>query len=211
MADERKASMVGYSFLVTDGPDQGRVFVLDVGVTILGRLDTSAPEDPAGSVRWTLTDPAVSRTHAQITWDGGTPPVLVHLSTTNATLLNGRIVTGQSLEHGQSLKDKQTLRMGQTGLEVQEVEVDSGWMVLEGEQKLPLTDLAWEQVGLSFETANRGARVTLLSDSGEAYLLRRLDGALWTTPLRQQVPLSLLNGDILRLEERRLVIAGSEG
>ncbi len=203
--------MVGYSFLVTDGPDQGRVFVLGVGVTILGRLDTSASDDPPGSVRWTLTDPAVSRTHAQITWDGQSAPVLVHLSTTNATLLNGRIVTGQSLEHGQSLKDQQSLRMGQSGLQVQEVEVDSGWSASEGEQKLALTDAAWAQAGLSFETGSRGARVTLIGETTEAYLLRRLDGTLWTTPLRPQTPVPLVNGDILRLDERRLVIAGSEG
>lgn len=203
--------MTGYSFLVTDGPDQGRTFALGVGVTILGRLDTSASDDPQGSVRWTLTDPAVSRTHAQITWDGENAPVLVHLSTTNATLLNGRIVTGQSLEHGQSLKDKQTLRMGQTGLEVQEIESGSGWRVLDGARQIGFGDAEWEGSGIRFAEDKRGAQVTLQGDSAEAYLLRRLDGTLWTTPLRQQVSVPLAHGDILRLEERRLVIASSEG
>jgi pSer/pThr/pTyr-binding forkhead associated (FHA) protein len=200
--------MVGYSFLVTDGPDLGRSFVLATGVTIIGRLDTSAADDPPGSCRWTLTDPAVSRTHAQITWDGEGPPVLVHLSTTNATLLNGRIVTGQSLEQGQSLQDKQNLRMGQTGLEVQVVERDSAWKVLEGEKELSVSDVRWAESGVIFASNSSGVRVTLTDDSAEAYLLRRLDGTLWSTPLKPDVPVVLAAGDILRLEQRRLLIAG---
>lgn len=203
--------MVGYSFLVTDGPDLGRTFVLTPGVTIIGRLDTAASDDPPGSTRWTLTDPAVSRTHAQITWDGTNAPVLVHLSTTNATLLNGRIVTGQSLEQGQSLQDKQNLRMGQTGLEVQEVEQGCAWKVREGESEVPLNDSSWAQAGVEFSSGNQGASVTLTDDSTEAYLLRRLEGTLWSTPLRPETPVALAVGDILRLEARRLVIAHSEG
>lgn len=207
--------MVGYSFLVTDGPDLGRTFVLTPGATIIGRLDTAASDDPPGSTRWTLTDPAVSRTHAQINWDGTHAPVLVHLSTTNATLLNGRIVTGQSLEQGQSLQDKQNLRMGQTGLEVQEVEVaaesDSSWKVIDGEQEVALNDAGWADSGVEFTADPNGASVTLTDDSAEAYLLRRLDGTLWSTPLKPETPITLATGDILRLEERRLVIANSEG
>jgi hypothetical protein len=203
--------MVGYSFLVTDGPDLGRTFTLTSGVTIIGRLDAAAPDDPPGSTRWVLTDPAVSRTHAQITWDGENAPVLIHLSTTNATLLNGRIVTGQSLQEGQSLQNKQNLRMGQTGLEVQEVESGSGWHVVEGEREIAFNDNDWNSLGLSFSSNNHGARVTLLDDSAEAYLLRRLEGTLWSTPLRPEVPVAVQGGDVLRFEERRLVISSSEG
>jgi hypothetical protein len=203
--------MVGYSFMVTDGPDIGRTFNLHAGITIIGRLDTAASDDPPGSVRWTLTDPAVSRTHAQITWDGEGPPVLIHLSTTNATLLNGRIVTGQSLEQGQSLQHKHNLRLGQTGLEVQEIEGGSGWMVREGEREVAFGDSAWADAGLSFSSDNRGAKVTLLDDSLEAYLLRRLDGTLWSTPLRPQISVAVAEGDILRVEDRRMLIAVSEG
>lgn len=203
--------MVGYSFLVTDGPDIGRTFVLTAGITIIGRLDTSAPDDPAQSVRWTLTDPAVSRTHAQITWDGENAPVLVHLSTTNATLLNGRIVTGQSLEQGQSLQDKQSLRMGQTGLEVVVSEIGSRWNIQEDEQQLSFSDPVWEAAGFTFEADTRGARVTLHTPGVDAYLLRRWDGALWSTPLRAKIPVVLSAGDILRVDERRLVIGHSEG
>lgn len=197
--------------MVTDGPDLGRTFVLTSGVTIIGRLDTSASDDPPNSTRWTLTDPAVSRTHAQITWDGDGPPVLVHLSTTNATLLNGRIVTGQSLEQGQSLQDKQNLRMGQTGLEVQVVECASAWKVIEGDRELALSDAVWEDSGVAFSTNNHGARVTLTDDSAEAYLLRKVEDSVWSTPLKPEVPVSLVVGDILRLEERRLVISSTEG
>lgn len=192
--------------MVTDGPDLGRSFVLTAGITIIGRLDTSAPDDPAGSVRWTLTDPAVSRTHAQINWDGENPPVLIHLSTTNATLLNGRIVTGQSLEQGQSLKDKQNLRMGQTGLEVQEIQSESGWKVREGDRELSFADEEWNRSGVAFQSDKRGARVTLVDDSAEAYLLRDVEGAVWSTPLKPDVPVALAIGDILRLDERRLII-----
>lgn len=203
--------MVGYSFLVTDGPDIGRTFVLNAGITIIGRLDTAAPDDPPNSSRWTLTDPAVSRTHAQITWDGENAPVLVHLSTTNATLLNGRIVTGQSLEQGQSLLDKQSLRLGQTGLEVKVLEIDEQWKVHEDDQEYGFSDPRWENTSLSFATANSGARVTLHSSAIDAYLLRRWDGALWSTPLRPEIPVVLAAGDILRIDERRLVIGHSEG
>lgn len=203
--------MIGYSFMVTDGPDIGRTFHLAVGITLIGRLDASASDDPPNSVRWTLTDPAVSRTHAQITWDGEGAPVLIHLSTTNATLLNGRIVTGQSLEQGQSLQDKHNLRLGQTGLEVQVVESGGGWTVREGDQSLAFSDSGWETLGLAFAAGNHGAKVTLLDDSLEAYLLRRLDGTLWSTPLRPEVSVALAEGDILRLEERRMLITISEG
>lgn len=201
--------MVGYSFFVTDGPDLGRTFVLTAGVTIIGRLDTAAADDPPGSVRWTLTDPAVSRTHAQITWDGENAPVLIHLSTTNATLLNGRIVTGQSLEQGQSLQDKQNLRMGQTGLEVQVVEVSSAWNVLEGDRTVPISDEQWERSGVAFATNAHGVRVTLIDDGAEAYLLRKMDGTLWSTPLKPDTPVTVIEGDILRLDERRLLIAAA--
>jgi hypothetical protein len=201
--------MVGYSFIVTDGPDLGRTFVLTAGITIIGRLDAPAADDPPGSVRWTLTDPAVSRTHAQITWDGENAPVLIHLSTTNATLLNGRIVTGQSLEHGQSLHDKQNLRMGQTGLEVQVVDTGSAWNVLDGERTVPIGDEEWARSGVVFATNPHGVKVTLVDDSAEAYLLRKLDGTLWTTPLKPDIPVAVAEGDILRLDDRRLVIAAA--
>lgn len=203
--------MVGFSFLVTDGPDQGRTFVLQPGITIIGRLDASSPEDPRGSVRWTLTDPAVSRTHAQITWDGHQAPVLVHLSTTNATLLNGRIVTGQSLEHGQSLANGHHLRLGQTTFEVQQSLSTSSWRVSEAGQNVALDDKqAWESQGLVWSVKGSKAGVRVTGDA-EAYLLRKLEGVLWTTPLRPDIDVALADGDVLRLESRRLEIIAAEG
>ena len=221
--------MVGFNFLVADGPDLGRTFSLLPGITIIGRLDASLPDDPRGSVRWTLTDPAVSRTHAQITWDGYDPPVLVHLSTTNATLLNGRIVTGQSLEQGQSLAQGHLLRLGQSTLEVQaavaataDAATDTAgvsaeaaiappnWRVQEGADQLSLDTLEWEAQGIHWTVRGSEAEVKILSDE-EAYLLRRISGTLWSTPLKKDVPVTVCGGDILRLNQRRLEILRGEG
>lgn len=202
--------MVGFSFLVSDGPDQGRTFVLHPGITIIGRLDAPSSDDPRGAERWTLTDPAISRTHAQITWDGYEAPVLVHLSTTNATLLNGRIVTGQSLEQGQSLGHGHHLRLGQTTLEVQQIASSPGWRVREGDSELAFDDPNWEEQGVSWTSQGSKAQVQLTADA-EAYLLRRLSGVLWSTPLRRDVAVPLEAGDILRLESRRMEILSAEG
>lgn len=203
--------MTGYSFLVIDGPDIGKAFTLTAGVTILGRLGTSAPEDPPGSVRWTLTDPAISRTHAQITWDGENSPILIHLSTTNATLLNGRLVTGQALGGGQSLTAGHTLRLGQTELEVSSSDSGVGWVVIEGEERLALDHAKWAETGLVFTTSELGATVEIHDDATEGYVLRTIDDNLWSTPLRKGGSVTLAAGDTIRLPDRRLTIAPSEG
>lgn len=203
--------MVGYSFLVTDGPDLGKVFELASGSTLLGRLDAPSTEDPEGSMRWTVTDPAVSRTHAQIDWDGESAPVLIHLSTTNATLLDGRIVTGKSLSDGQSLKAGQSLRLGQTSLEVQEIRLDGGWAVKEDDRAVAFDGSSpWQEDGLLLTAAPDRAQAVLTNQESEAYLLRRLEGTLWSTPLKADTPVVLAVGDIVRLNERRLVITAAE-
>lgn len=203
--------MVGYSFLVTDGPDLGRTYTLEVGSTLMGRLDAPSPDDPEGSMRWTLTDPAVSRTHAQIDWDGTSPPILIHLSSTNATLLDGRIVTGKSLDDGQSLKQGQSLRLGQTSLEVQEVSLGTGWAVQESDKEDASFNgtQPWQEDGIILTADGNGAQVMLMDAECEGYLLRRVEGILWTTPLRQNTPINLSFGDIVRLNERRLEIIGT--
>lgn len=114
--------MARYSFFTTEGPDKGKTFELQPGVTFIGRRDTPGSDEPAGSLRWILTDPAVSRTHARIDWDGRQAPILIHLSSTNATLLDGRIVTGQSITDGPALASGNRLRMGQTTFQMEEVE-----------------------------------------------------------------------------------------
>ncbi len=203
--------MVSYSFLVTDGPDLGKVFELATGLTLLGRLDAPSPDDPEGSMRWTVTDPAVSRTHAQISWDGESAPVLLHLSTTNATLLDGRIVTGKSLTDGQSLNAGQSLRLGQTSLEVQEISLHSGWAIQEEEDSASFDGSnPWQEDGLVLTADSEGARVMLTDEESEAYLLRRLEGVLWSTPLKKDTPVTLALGDIVRLNERRLLIAAGQ-
>ncbi len=203
--------MVGFSFSVTDGPDDGRTFSLGHGVTIIGRLDVPSPDDPSDSSRWILTDPAVSRTHAQITWDGEHAPVLMHLSTTNATLLDGRIVTGQSLEQGQSLSNGQILRLGQSTLEVKEISAQQNWMVREEGDEIALDDARWNEGGLSFIASGRSTQVSLNNAQLEAYLLRRLEEQWWTTELRPETAVTVQPGDILRLDRRRLEIVSSEG
>ena len=203
--------MVGFSFSVTDGPDDGRTFSLGHGVTIIGRLDVPSPDDPSDSSRWILTDPAVSRTHAQITWDGEHAPVLMHLSTTNATLLDGRIVTGQSLEQGQSLSNGQILRLGQSTLEVKEISAQQNWMVREEGDEIALDDARWNEGGLSFIASGRSTQVSLNNAQLEAYLLRRLEEQWWTTELRLETAVTVQPGDILRLDRRRLEIVSSEG
>ncbi len=213
MADE-PADMVGYCFFVVDGPDMGKTFTLTTGVTILGRLDTSAPEDPPESKRWTLTDPAISRTHAQITWDGQADPVLIHLSMTNATLLNGRLVTGQALGQGQSLEDKQVLRLGQTSLEVQkQASTEShGWQVDENQVVLELSPATpWNESGVRLGMTDDAPWAVLEIEKEDAFLLRRIKGALWSTPLRLNSPIEVASGDILRIGERRLTISNSDG
>jgi pSer/pThr/pTyr-binding forkhead associated (FHA) protein len=111
--------MPEYSFLVTDGPDLGRSFVLEEGATLVGRGETLLPEDPPDSRRWTLIDKTVSRTHARLDLSDPGAPILTHLSQTNDTYVDGRKVYEETLQPGQ------TVRMGQTTLEVH---MESGWV-----------------------------------------------------------------------------------
>lgn len=205
--------MPGYSFEIFDGPDQGKSYELQVGTTLIGRRDTPADDDPPGSRRWILTDPAVSRTHARIDWDGSKPPVLLHLSSTNATLLEGRIVTGQSIEDGQSLSDGHQLRMGQTGIVVR-VEQDSGKWVIEDQSEqteVPLSEGdTMEKGGVVVTCRGSSADVALSGEEVEAYLLRMIEGQYWTTPLKPNKPLSLQGSDVIRTETIKLVVV-SEG
>lgn len=111
--------MPEYSFMVTDGPDLGRSFTLEPGVTLIGRIESSIAEDPPESRRWTLIDKTVSRTHAQLSYADPGAPQLKHLSGTNDTFVDGRKVQEETLQPGQ------TVRLGQTTLEVL---MESGWV-----------------------------------------------------------------------------------
>lgn len=105
--------MVKYSFVVADGPDLGRTFDLEPGITLVGRLKEATPNDPEGSRRWTLLDKTVSRTHSELSWNQPGAPTLTHLSATNDTYLDGRRIKEETLQPGQAI------RMGQTILVVQ--------------------------------------------------------------------------------------------
>ena len=206
--------MAAYSFVITDGPDEGRVFELQVGTTLVGRRDTPDEDDPLDSTRWVLTDPAVSRTHARVDWDGKRPPVLIHLSSTNATLLDGRIVTGQSIEDGQSLSNGNRLRMGQTGIEVQERSDVGRWCVLDrsnGDAETEFVDSTTSVIdGVKFDCQGAVVEVGLEDKDKEAYLLRDIDGQIWTTSLKPGKALSLKAEDIVRTEDKKLVLLDRE-
>ena len=81
-----------YTLIVLDGPDMGASFKLEPGVTLVGRISSSATPDPAGFQRWELSDVTVSRTHCEIAYSVAGSPVLTHLSQTNQTLVNGKAV-----------------------------------------------------------------------------------------------------------------------
>ena len=208
--------MARYSFYTTDGPDKGTTFNLEPGVTLLGRRDTAAGDDPSDSRRWVLTDPAVSRTHARIEWDGENSPVLVHLSSTNATLLDGKIVTGLTLEEGSQLSNGNKIRMGQTGFEVKEEQsAPCRWCLVErsGEKGEHLLEehRALELDGVSFLFDGHSAKLTLNGSEAEAYLLRLIDEQYWTTTLKKECPLTLKEHDVVQTEKRKLVLTDKDG
>jgi hypothetical protein len=217
--------MARFSFYTTDGPDKGKTFKLSPGITLVGRRDTPANDDPEGSHRWILTDPAVSRTHARIEWDGASSPVLVHLSSTNATLLNGKIVTGLTLDEGAGLTHENVIRMGQTGFEVQELEGEpevevaqkvtqsssTRWCLVEreGATEHPLDEHETVELdGLSFQFDGTSVQVSLGQSDAEAYLLRLIDDQYWTTAVKESQTLVLKENDVVQTEKRKMVLTG---
>ena len=110
--------MATFQLLVTDGPDLGRTLPIEDGVTLIGRFESSHPNDPPNSKRLTLIDKTVSRTHAQIYLSPFEGPTLTHLSETIDTYLEGKKVIEETLLPGQ------IVRMGQTSLELQK---HDGW------------------------------------------------------------------------------------
>lgn len=98
-----------YLFTVLEGPDIGRVFELKVGRTIVGRLESAHGADQPGVERWTLIDKTVSRNHAEISLADPGVPILRHLSATNGSYVNGRLVKEENLQEGQVLQFGQTV------------------------------------------------------------------------------------------------------
>lgn len=208
--------MARYLFHIVDGPDKGKTFELEVGVTFVGRRDTPSSDEPLNSHRWVLTDPAVSRTHARVDWDGKESPILIHLSSTNATLLDGRIVTAESTTDGQALQEGNKLRMGQTTLEVVLSKDESRWSLKDtqdGETTLPIgsdRETVLDEV-LQFSCSGSGVEVRLADPGAEVYLLRSIEGQVWSTSLHPESVISLKPHDIVRTEKRRLVLSDNNG
>jgi len=91
--------------LVTAGPDKGSSFLLKSGhALLLGR---------AKSTEARLNDPAVSKVHCQVTWDGARV-IVADQGSTHGTFVNGARVTQQILKPGD------TLRLGETQLSLQD-------------------------------------------------------------------------------------------
>ncbi len=77
--------------IVTDGPDKGRKFTLNVGSDLMmGR---------SAQAQYQLTDPAVSRNHCQVLLDGDTVSLICN-NGSGGTLVNGQKVATQALKMG---------------------------------------------------------------------------------------------------------------
>ena len=204
--------MRDFSFITVDGPDIGRTFSLEIGTTIIGRRDTPGEHDPPGSHRWVLTDPAVSRTHARLDWDGVNPPLIRHLSSTNSTLLEGRILDESSAPKGLPLLRSQKIRMGKTCLKVASnvPENETKWYFLEqgtGESHYDFSTTKAIMIDeLQFECRDSSIFVKPQDSSSEAYLLREIQEQFWTTSLKTDKEIKLMEHDVVRTEKKKLVL-----
>ena len=90
--------------VVTGGPDQGKVFSITDGKTlVIGRGQSSNSQ---------LTDPHVSRVHCEAEVDGGTV-LLIDCGSAGGTLVNSKPIERQELQPGD------VIRIGQTQLSYQ--------------------------------------------------------------------------------------------
>lgn len=85
-------------FLVLEGQAKGDVFALRAEQVELGRRDPRSPQDPPERI--SFPDPTVSSLHATLSWDGKRNRYLLHhKSTTNHTLINGKVVAESQYIH----------------------------------------------------------------------------------------------------------------
>lgn len=85
-------------FLVLEGQAKGQVFSLRAESIELGRKDPFLKQDPP--TRISFPDPTVSGLHATLTWDPKRNRyLLTHRSTTNHTLINGKVVQSTQYIH----------------------------------------------------------------------------------------------------------------
>jgi serine/threonine protein kinase len=107
--------------IVVSGPDKGRAFSLQAGASFqLGRSQATVTR---------LTDPAVSRVHCEISFDGQRA-VLVNVSS-NGTTVNGKAVGQHELRHGD------VVRVGGTELRFQRADVEDAETVMQPATVVP--------------------------------------------------------------------------
>lgn len=85
-------------FLVVEGQGKGELFPLKADQIELGRRDPFAKHESPSRI--SFPDPTVSGVHATLTWDGKRNRfLLTHRSSTNHTLINGKVVQGTQYIH----------------------------------------------------------------------------------------------------------------
>lgn len=85
-------------FIVLEGQAKGEVFQILSDQVELGRKDPYMQADPPNRI--SFPDPTVSGVHATLTWDPKRNRYLLsHRSTTNHTLINGKVVQGTQYIH----------------------------------------------------------------------------------------------------------------
>ena len=89
------------SLFVVAGKERGKYFVLDEGVTRLGR-------DEHADIQ--ILDDMISRSHLDVTYDSENSACRIEdLKSANGTLVNGKRIAGEV-----ELKDGDTIRMGES-------------------------------------------------------------------------------------------------
>ena len=85
-------------FLVVEGQGRGDLFPLQADQIELGRKDPFAKNESPSRI--SFPDPTVSGVHATLTWDSKRNRfLLTHRSSTNHTLINGKVVQGTQYIH----------------------------------------------------------------------------------------------------------------
>ncbi|MCD6309634.1 MAG: FHA domain-containing protein [Candidatus Eremiobacteraeota bacterium] len=153
----------GYELVIKEGKDRGRRYSLDFSEVVLGRAMSPEEKKPG----WILfSEPSVSRMHAILEWNFSQRTYrLNHRSSTNPTLVNGKLAQQVLLGHGD------TISLGDLVLEYRQVKetrekeehddrINSGlkFVVLEGPDKGKSFTLSREMVAIGARQKPEDAR-----------------------------------------------------